>query len=204
MERHGLLEFEVAYPPRHKRWLLFLRGILIFPHAIILGFLGMALGIVSFLAWWAILITRRYPEGLWSFSMSVMRWSARVQAYSIGLRDEYPPFGDGAYPIVFQLAYPQRQARWLLFVRPFMLLPHYFCLYFVMMAAGLVYVVAWLAVLVLGHMPRGMFSFLVGVYRWAFRVYLYQLMLTDAYPPFTLGNPPAMPVQEAPVFAAAS
>jgi Domain of unknown function (DUF4389) len=34
----------------------------------------------------------RYPEGLWQFGVDVQRWSLRLQAYLLLLRDEYPPF----------------------------------------------------------------------------------------------------------------
>jgi hypothetical protein len=161
---------------------------MIFPHTINLAFLGVALGVVSFVAWWAILFTGRYPEGMCSFSMSIMRWNARVQAYILGLRDEYPPFGDEPYPITFALAHPHRQARWLLFLRPFLIVPHFFCLWVIGMVAGIVSFIAWFCVLFLGRMPEGMFSFLVGTQRWAYRVQLYILMLTDAYPPFSTGQ----------------
>jgi hypothetical protein len=50
MGEPGHLQFGVAYPPRLKRWLLFVRWILIIPHTIILAFLGVALGVESFLA----------------------------------------------------------------------------------------------------------------------------------------------------------
>ena len=186
MDEPGQLNFGVAYPLRLKRWLLFARWILIIPHTFILAFLGVALGVVSFLAWWAILFTGRYPEGMWSFSLSVLRWNARVQAYTLCLRDEYPPFGDEPYPITFALAYPQRQARWLLFLRPILIFPHYICLMIMGMVSGVVSCIAWLSILLLGRMPRGMFSFLVGTQRWMYRVQLYLLMLTDAYPPFSM------------------
>jgi hypothetical protein len=188
MDEPGQLNFGVAYPPRLKRWLLFVRWILIIPHIVALTLLGMALGVVSFLAWWAILFTGRYPEGMWSFSTSVLRWNARVQAYTLCLRDEYPPFGDEPYPITFSLAYPHRQARWLLFLRPLLIVPHLFCLWLLGMVAGVVTFIAWLSVLILGRMPEGMFSLLVGTQRWTHRVQLYMLMLTDAYPPFSTGQ----------------
>jgi hypothetical protein len=138
---------------------------------------------------------------MWTFSMSVMRWSARVQVYSMGLRDEYPPFGDGPFPMTFAQARPMRQSRLLLFARPFMLIPHYVCLMFMIVAASVVALVAWIAVLFLGRMPQGMFTFITGTLRWIFRVSLYQLMLTDAYPPFSLDNgTPAMDTP-APAFA---
>ncbi len=156
---------------------------------------------MTFVAWWAILFTGRYPEGMWSFAMSVMRWSARVQIYTMNLRDEYPPLGDAPYPMTFSQARPVRQSRLLLFVRPFMLLPHYICLVFVAMAASVVALVAWISVLILGRMPRGMFTFITGTLRWIFRVYLFQMLLTDAYPPFSLDNGTQVMDAPAPAFA---
>lgn len=203
MSQSGLLDFDVAYPGRHKRWLLFFRAFLVIPHVLVLWFLLIALNLATTVAWWAILITGRYPEGMWSFSMSILQWVARVRAYSIGLRDEYPPFGDGAYPMTFRLAHPGRQARWLLFLRTWLILPHFFCLAFVGFIAGIVQIVAWLSVLILGRMPRGMFSFLVGAERWLFRALMYAYMLTDTYPPFSLGHSPEEPVAQEPAFAGA-
>jgi hypothetical protein len=43
-------------------------------------------------AWWAILITGRFPRALFDFLVGLGRWNWRVQAYTNLLRDEYPPF----------------------------------------------------------------------------------------------------------------
>ena len=48
-------------------------------------------------------------------------------------------------------------------------------------------IVAWFAILVTGQYPRGLFDFVVGVGRWGLRVSAYGfLLVTDAYPPFSL------------------
>lgn len=201
MDRQDLLQFDVAYPGRLRRWLIFFRGLFIIPHSIILYFLLLALSVVTFVAWWAILFTGRYPEGMWSFSMSVMRWAARVQVYTMNLRDEYPPLGEGAYPIRFDQARPARQSRWLLFARPFMLIPHYICLMVIGVASSVVALVACVSVLILGRMPRGMFTFITGSQRWIFRVYLFQMLLTDAYPPFSMDGDGSYVEVAAPAFA---
>ena len=39
-----------------------------------------------------LLVTGRYPKGLYDFVIGINRWSIRVRAYSTLLRDEYPPF----------------------------------------------------------------------------------------------------------------
>ena len=49
--------------------------------------------VVTLIAWFAILFTGKYPEGMFRFVVGVMRWGYRVQAYAIILTtDRYPPF----------------------------------------------------------------------------------------------------------------
>jgi hypothetical protein len=69
-----------------------LRIIFVIPHAIVLFFLGIAFFIVTVIAWFAILITAAYPEDLYKFAVGCLRWSLRVEAYLLLMRDEYPPF----------------------------------------------------------------------------------------------------------------
>ena len=41
--------------------------------------------------------------------------------------------------------------------------------------------------------PRGAFDYLVGTFRWGYRVAAYLHLMTDAYPPFTLADDPDVP-----------
>jgi hypothetical protein len=59
-------------------------------------------------------------------------------------------------------------------------------LLFVYIAAVVVVIVAFFAVLFTGKYPAGMRDFLVGTTRWALRVRAYVGFLTDQYPPFSL------------------
>jgi Domain of unknown function (DUF4389) len=68
------------------------RLILIIPQLIVVGLLTVAWWLTSFVAWLAILFTGDYPEGLYQFSVGVLRWFIRVEAYLLLLVDEYPPF----------------------------------------------------------------------------------------------------------------
>jgi hypothetical protein len=120
-----------------------------------------------------------------------MRWYARITAYTYLQRDEYPPFGDGDYPVLFQLNYPERMSRWKIFVKWLLIIPHFVVLYFIGIAVSIVLLIAWFAILFTGRYPRGMFDFVTGVTRWGYRVMTYLLMLTDAYPPFTTGQTPS-------------
>jgi hypothetical protein len=90
---------DVEYPERLSRGLLILKvlfgwiyvGI---PHGIILGFYGIIVGIITFIAFWAILFTGRYPIGMYNLVVGYIRWYVNVNTYMFLLRDEYPPFGD--------------------------------------------------------------------------------------------------------------
>ncbi len=53
---------------------------------------------VTFIAWFAILITGNYPRGLFDFSVGFNRWNYRVSLSMLLLSDVYPPFGFGPDP----------------------------------------------------------------------------------------------------------
>ena len=91
------IELSVAYPPNLSRGWVVLKmlfgwlyaGI---PHGVCLWLYGIAVGIVTFVAFWIILITAKYPRGLFDFVIRYIRWSSRVTVYLSLMRDEYPPF----------------------------------------------------------------------------------------------------------------
>lgn len=85
------LQIELAEFPRDKTSVA-LRIIFVIPHAIVLFFLGIAWFFTSIVAWFAILINGEYPESLYNFGIGVFRWSTRVEAYTLLLVDQYPPF----------------------------------------------------------------------------------------------------------------
>lgn len=68
------------------------RIILAIPHLIVLSILGIALYVVAVVAFFAVLFTGRWPEGLRDFALGVGRWYVRFEAYFLLLTDEYPPF----------------------------------------------------------------------------------------------------------------
>jgi hypothetical protein len=68
------------------------RIILALPQFIVLAVLGFAAGVAALIAFFAVLFTGRWPDGLRDFVVKVFRWSLRVQAYFLLLTDVYPPF----------------------------------------------------------------------------------------------------------------
>jgi hypothetical protein len=68
------------------------RIILVIPHVVVLVLLAIAAAVASLIAFFAVLFTGRWPQGLRDFVLNVQRWYLRVQTYFLLLVDEYPPF----------------------------------------------------------------------------------------------------------------
>jgi len=184
------VRLEVDYPERLSRLLIFVKWLLAIPQFVVLYFLAIAQLFVAFIAFFAILFTKQYPRGMFDFVVLVQRWATNVSAYASLMRDEYPPFSGDAerYPAVrLEIDYPETLSRWLPFVKWLLAIPHFFALLFVGLAAGVVLLIAWFAILFTARFPRGMFDFAVGYLRWSVRVNAYAgLLVTDTYPPFAL------------------
>lgn len=75
-----------------NRLTTFFRFILAIPHLIALFFVGIAASVAWFIGAFAVLFTGSWPEGLRRFVVGSMRWTLRVNAYTVLLTDEYPPF----------------------------------------------------------------------------------------------------------------
>lgn len=89
------VHLEIDYPDVAdlNRWLPLVKWLLAIPHYIVMIILlPLALLAVIF-AWFAILITGRYPRWLFDYVVGVARWGLRIGAYAFLLvTDEYPPF----------------------------------------------------------------------------------------------------------------
>src|SRR6516225_2911437 len=70
------------------------------------GAVGTAAGAMAVIAWFGVVFVAVHPRGLWDFAAFYLRWRSRSVPYLILLRDEYPPFGDGPYPITFEVTWP--------------------------------------------------------------------------------------------------
>jgi hypothetical protein len=90
------VHLEIDYPDVKadlNRWLPLVKWFLAIPHYVVLAFLYIGAIIAIVIAWFAILITGRYPKPLFDYVVGVSRWSLRVSAYAFLLvTDRYPPF----------------------------------------------------------------------------------------------------------------
>lgn len=207
--------FDVEYPEKLDRVTTFFRLIWIIPIAIILSLIsataasssvtvvtesgevvsratstgaGIAGGLAVATAL-MILFRQRYPRWWFDFALEFSRFSARVGAYFALLTDQYPSTVD-EQAVHLDIDYPDAEQdlnRWLPLVKWLLAIPHYIVLFFLVIGAFFVWIIAWFAILFTGRYPRGLFDYMVGVGRWALRVEAYvSLLVTDAYPPFSL------------------
>ncbi len=104
--------------------------------------------------------------------------------------DDRCPATDEQQAVHLDYRYPEASRdlnRWLPLVKWLLVIPHLVVLIFLWVAAVVVVIIAWFAILFTGRYPRGMFDFVEGVLRWAQRVIAYAfLLVTDTYPPFSL------------------
>ncbi|MGD9906873.1 MAG: DUF4389 domain-containing protein [Vicinamibacterales bacterium] len=77
--------------PRNRVSVAF-RIFMVIPHYLVLFFLVFAWSLATIVAWFAILFTGRYPQAFYQFGVGVLRWRLRVEAYTLLMVDEYPPF----------------------------------------------------------------------------------------------------------------
>lgn len=97
-------QFDVAYPARLSRWKVLVKSwLLALPHLLVIGALSggswdtedtgiTLLGVLVLIAAVILLVTGRYPQGLFDLILGLNRWIQRTVAYVVLLTDAYPPF----------------------------------------------------------------------------------------------------------------
>jgi hypothetical protein len=201
------VQLSIEYPESSNRLTALVRIILAIPILIVATFVSGAfttgdsaadqivVPIVAGGALWIapllmILFRQKYPRWWFDWNLELSRFSTRVGAYLLLLRDEYPST-DERQAVTLDIDYPDAENdlnRFLPLVKWLLAIPHLIILAVLALVSLLLTVIAWFAILIVGRYPRGMFAFVVGVYRWGTRVAAYAFLLTtDRYPPFRLG-----------------
>jgi hypothetical protein len=181
------VSYEADYARERNRVTTFFRLIVAIPWLIVGYIYTIAAEVVALIAWFAILITGRYPGGLYNFVSGALRSVVRINAFTALQTDAWPPFGfspDPTYSVRLQIAQrAERQSRLKALFRLILAIPLFFVGYainFVHLGAA---VLAWLTIVFRGYQPAGVHNALAFTNAWQARFLAYLLLLRDEYPP---------------------
>ncbi len=174
---------------RRNRLTVFFRLLLAIPHYVWLYLWGIAAVIVTLIAWFAALFTKRVPDGLHGFLARYVRYQVHVYSYVVLAADPYPGFGgeEGTYPIDIHVATALEQGRLGVFFRLLLAVPALVVSYVMNYLMGIVAFFGWFACLFLGRMPEGMRNLLAFTIRYHAQTQAYVSLLTVQYPSFNVG-----------------
>jgi len=180
------IAFDVEYTESRSRLTTFFRGILAIPHQILLVLWQYVVQLLAVVQWFIILFTGKRNEAIWRFSDGWLGYASRVMAYSGMMFDPYPAFGSspGNAPVRYAAPYETEADRLTNALRLIWAIPAAIIGILVVIAASVVTLVSWIAIVVTGRHPRGMFDFLVKAHRYSVRLSGYTLLMTDTYPKY--------------------
>jgi hypothetical protein len=197
--------FKADYVEKRSRLTTFFRLILAIPHFIAVLFYIFAAEVVTFIAWFALLFTGRYPQGMYDFVAGALRYGTRVCGYAFLLTDDYPPFsGDPAtpYPVDLNIGPPKAEySRLKVLFRIILMIPVYIIAYAMQIVFGVGALIAWFAIVILGRQPKGLQDMIALGMSYHQRAYAYFFLLTEDWPPFT-DDTEGRTVEAAPAFGA--
>jgi hypothetical protein len=178
----------------------FFRGLLIIPWHIVATLYGIGAFLAAVIAWFAIVFTGRYPEGLYNFNAGFLRMATRVNGFYYLLNDEWPPFGGEealSYPVRVGVPAPldtySRLKTGLRFIVgiPVMILGWIWSL-----ILSVVTIIAWFAIVFTARLPQGLFEPMRAASAYLARAGGYFLLLTEDWPPFSYEESGAAPAGE--------
>jgi Domain of unknown function (DUF4389) len=199
--------FEADYVEQHSRLTSFLRLLLAIPLFIWAYVYGIVASIAIVIAWFAIVITGRFPKGLYDFIAGWTRFITRVTGYVSLLTDTYPSFGgaeDPGYAIRMQFVPLDRYSRPRTLFRIILAIPIVILRYVMGLLLEIGGLAAWIVIVITGRLPRGLFDLMVLANSYTARSDAYIYLLTETYPPFqdettrAAGAGPPMPPAPAP------
>jgi hypothetical protein len=99
------------------------------------------------------------------------------------------------YPIAYEADYVRERNRLTTFFRLILAIPWLIVAYIYEIAALVVTIIAWFALVILGRYPQWAYDFNSGALRYFTRVIAWVSLQTDPFPPFGIGSDPTYPVR---------
>ncbi len=183
-----------------NRLTTFFRYIVAIPWLIVAYIYGLVAEIAAIIAWFAIVFTGKYPEGLYNFVAGYLRMSSRTNSFLYLLTDEFPPFGgeDAAgYPV--RIGVPPPLAEYSRVKTGFRLIigiPVMLLAFVQSIILYVVSIVAWFAILFTGKLGDGLFNPMRSAMAYLTRGGGYFLLITEDWPPFSYEEGGAAPAGE--------
>lgn len=197
--------YEVDFEERRSRLSTFFRIILTIPWMFVGIFWSLGAYVCVVIAWFAIVFTGRYPQGLYDFVAKALRFLTRVNAFYYLLTDAFPSFGgedDPNYPVRLVLPPPlERYSRWKTGLRLIIGIPVMIVAYLMGLLLSVVGLLSWIVIVVIGKDPRGLFDVMQLGLAYTARANAYFMLVTEDYPPLSDGGPSPAPMTPAPVAA---
>jgi hypothetical protein len=99
------------------------------------------------------------------------------------------------YPISYEADYVRERNRMTTLFRLILAIPWIIVGYVYEIAASVVVIIAWFALVILGRYPQWAYDFNAGALRYFTRFFAWGYLQTDQYPPFGIGPDPTYPVR---------
>jgi Domain of unknown function (DUF4389) len=187
------VRYEADYVEPQNRAKAFFRWLLIIPWYILGSVYALVAGVVAFLAWFALLFTGRYPQGLYNFNVGFLRFTARAYAFGLLQTEEWPPFGfedDRRYPIRVDADPPlEHYNRWKTGFRLILGIPVLFMITLFQYLYGTAAIIAWFHIVFMGRTSGGIHNALTVGLAYQLRSIAYFLLVTETLPPISDQEP---------------
>ena len=184
-----VVAYKSEYVEQRSRLTTFFRLFMVIPHAIVWYVWAIAALFVVIAAWFAVVFTGRYPQGLYDFTASFARYQTRWLGYAHLLTDEYPPFSgspDRPYPVDLEIGPPAPEySRWKAALRLFLAIPVALIAYMMQIVAEIGAFLAWFAIVVTGRQPKGLQDMTNLGFSYYMRASPYYALITEDWPPFS-------------------
>lgn len=171
-----------------SRLSVFFRLIVAIPWFVVLFVYAIGAYIATIVAWFALLITGRYPEGLYNFNAGFVRMATRVAGFYNLLTDKFPSFGGGEdpdYPVRALIQPPKEEySRLKVLFRIFLMIPVMILSYVMQLILQVVAFIAWVVIVFTGKLPVGLYRPLRIANAYTTKSLAFYLLLTEDFPPF--------------------
>jgi hypothetical protein len=176
--------YDVAYTEERNRLTTAFRLVLAIPHLVLAHYWWGVAWVSAVIQWFIVLFTGQRNEGLWNLQWAWLGYYSRVYGYAYLLYDQYPEFGTdpGTVPTRTDLRYEEPPDRLTNGLRIIWTIPAIVIAAVLGIAMFFVLIAAWFVILFTGKQPRGMFDFILRVFRYILQTYSYVLLMTDTYP----------------------